>query len=62
MVDVEDSRPDEAHSTIRVEEREAACEPVRERRVVGIHSRDVAPARLVERPIQGACEPELLVV
>jgi hypothetical protein len=62
VVDVEDTRPDEVHSTTRVEEREAACEPVRERGVVGIHSRDVAPASLVEGPIQGAREPELLVV
>ena len=62
VVDVEDSRADEAHSTIRVQEREAACKPVRERGVVGIHPRDVAPASLIECPIQGARESELLVV
>ena len=62
VVDVEDARPGEAHSTSRVEEREAAREPVRERSIVGVHSRDVAPASLVESPIQGARETELLVV
>ena len=62
VVDVEDSRPDQAHSTSRVEERKAAREPVRERGVVGIHSRDVASASLVEGPIERPRETELLVV
>ena len=54
--------PTSAEIGRRVEEREAALEPVRKRCVVGVHARDVATARLVERAIERSREAELLVV
>ena len=60
--DVEEARSHEAEIRPRVEKREAPLEPVRKGRIVGVHARDVAAAGFVERAVQRACEPELLVV
>ena len=62
VIDVEHARADEADIDFRAQEGQAALEPVRKRRVVGVHSRDVAPAGLVERTIERSREAELLVV
>ncbi len=51
-LDVEHARADEAELRVRLEQREAEVEPVREGDVVGVHAGDVATSRLLEPAVQ----------
>ena len=62
LLDVEHAGADEAELHIRLQQREAAVEPVREGDVVGVHAGDVATSRFLEPAVQRPRQAKLLLV
>ena len=62
VVQVDHPRPDDRDCVAPTDAREHVLEPRREGDVVGVHPRDVRPARVLERHVERAGEPERRLV